>query len=392
MIPFIYAVLTYTMLILMYWAGCRLDKNARMISLGAFVAVFSFTLVVGLRFGRGIDYVAYWQVYLNLTSIKDSPQDIGFLWVEFFLKRLGLPWQACVILMSFIYIYALVFFLRLFKGKIKYALPLCVLFTAAITENLARWYFAFSFILIGLYFQIKEGKKLNYKYCFFCTLGVVIHHAIIIVPLFLYVFLYVKKYIPSPIWVVGLFIFFSIIFDLSFFNVVVKFLNNFDSYLGKYNAYLNASEYWLNRSVRGATKWSWVTDWDTYVSVLIAIIGFDYLKWHKTKNNLYEYCFYLFLVGLLIKPISMQMELLGRYDSLFLFFRPIVLAYCLCGSIILKYYKLYYKPIIIILMIGCLSQPLRAAYKNDPMKLLFVWNSNEITPDQMWMVYLRNAN
>ena len=150
MVPWIYDFLLLIMLFVLYRAGKSIAKTGKIWSLAGFSAILVYTLNEGLRFGRGIDYNLYGMVYERLEATGQSDWDISFQFVARVLIDLNIPWQGYVILMSFVFILAMLIMLKVYQEIIPYALPLFALFSAGTVENMVRWYFGFSFIMIGL--------------------------------------------------------------------------------------------------------------------------------------------------------------------------------------------------------------------------------------------------
>lgn len=384
MTAIIFCTLFYLMLLIMYLSGKRMRNEAKLISVPGISAIMAFTLNEGLRFGRGIDYNAYWIDYDDYANSAISYQDVGFTYLEKILINFGLPWQSCVLLMSLVSIVSVLFFLKMYKEIFPYVLPIFILFFAFSAENLMRWNLAFSFVLIGLSFQIESGTQLSCKYLFFSAIGCLFHYAMIPVPIILYLALFIKKPIMNPFIAAALVILLLILFNSSIVVGVVNFINSFDVISGRYLNYVDDAQYWASRSVGGRSKFAWLTDYDTLIGVFL-LFAFNVFK---VKIRKYIYAYNLFLIGLIFLPIAKQVELLNRYDLLFFYFRAIVFAYILSKVVRngVKNYRFLY-PISLIVFIMAVTQPIRMAYNSNPQTLLYIWDSEGKSPEYMLHVY-----
>ena len=138
--------------------GIRLKKYLKT----AMPSIIIYTLNEGLRFGRGIDYNIYAKDFVYNTGNQYFENgDLGFRYIGMLLQSLGMPFQAFVLLMSFILILSVLIFIRNFKECAPFALPLFLLLFYTATENLMRWFLGFSFILIGFSFIVQEKKSIK---------------------------------------------------------------------------------------------------------------------------------------------------------------------------------------------------------------------------------------
>ena len=186
MILVIYNVFLVLMLFILYSTGKQIAKSGTILSPAGIIAISVYTLNEGLRYGRGIDYNLYGMDYEELEAGKESNWDIGFQYIARFLIANDIPWQGYVILMSFVFILATLFLLRVYKEILPYALPLFVLFSLRETENMVRWYMGFSFIMIGLSILLIGGKKANLKFWIFTAIACTFHIALLPLPVAFY--------------------------------------------------------------------------------------------------------------------------------------------------------------------------------------------------------------
>lgn len=178
-VSIIYFIFRLLLFVVAVWNGYILSHKNRKLKISDFSPIILvYTLYSGLRWGRGVDYNVYYWVYENIKNgvSREDNEPLFELLVKI-SAWLGFSWQGFVAFMSFFLIFAWCFFLKDYKKHLTLALPfLCLNLTMA--ENLMRWCLGFSFILIGLsYLLSKEDYK---RYFIFCTMGFLVHYALIL--------------------------------------------------------------------------------------------------------------------------------------------------------------------------------------------------------------------
>ena len=112
------------------------------------------------------------------------------------------------------------------------------------------------------------------------------------------------------------------------------------------------------------------------------ILGYTAVKNAERK---YIYVYNLFVIGLLINPIGLQIELVLRYDKVFLFFQAIVLA-CIIDNVLVKKNVKIENIVIALFLISFLNTGRRAltAPFQTPDYYLYVWNDHNYTYESMY--------
>lgn len=196
-VSIIYFIFRLFLFVVAVWNGYILSHKDRKLKISDFSPIiFVYTLYSGLRWGRGVDYNVYYWVYENIKNgISREDNEPLFELLVKISAWLGFSWQGFVVFMSFFLIFAWCFFLKDYKKYLALALPfLCLNLTMA--ENLMRWCLGFSFILIGLSYLLSKG---DYKrYFIFCTMGFLVHYALIL-NILLFTGLFFSKKPFSPI-------------------------------------------------------------------------------------------------------------------------------------------------------------------------------------------------
>lgn len=323
MTTYIYIFLFILMLLSLYYSGKLMSIKRMGIYKAAALGIIIFTLNEGLRFGRGIDYNYYAIAFKQNLINHNSTWDPIFLFIANLLGYLGIPWQGYVILMSFTLILACTIFLKNFRDVTKWAFPLFAIF-ALPAENLMRWFFGFSFILIGTSYLLKKNDiKQTYIFILFSLIAFFIHFALIPVAVIFYILTYIRKPIIKPLPAIILFFIIGIAFKTSFMEQFVDLMQLF-SMSERAESYQYQAEYWLTGGFAGVEK----SPFPNYYELLLFIInvywGYKLVKIHEHK---YTFVYNIFLIGFITFPICHQIELLTRFNNLFCIFQFIILAY-----------------------------------------------------------------
>lgn len=380
-----YVFLLLLMLYILYQSGRRLQKHYKIMSGAGIAAILAYTLNEGLRFGRGVDYNLYWKKFEDIAAGGDSKENIGFLLWEKFFATLDLPWQTCIIAMSMVYIISLLFFLRCYKDVAVWALPLFVLLSKDTVDNMVRWYLAFSFVLIGLTYML-QGEKLR-KFILYSLLGCTIHYAMLPIPILFFFMWKLKKPLLSPILSIPIFFAVALFFKTEFMLHFVDLVNALTMVSEKFEHYGNNAEYWLTSGYSGRTRSS--MPGMSEILFLCVIVYYGY-KLVKTKGDKYVFAYNLFLIGLITKPIAMQIELVARFNAILYFFRAIVLSYILSDLFVKKTMKVVpvLQLFVVLILLNYGRTFLTKPFGNHPKRYLYVWNKGKETPDsmiQMWV-------
>ena len=286
--------------------------------------ILVFTLIWGIRFGRGVDYNVYITVWDDIKNygFYSNPEAIVFNFMCWSLQLLGLPYQSLIILCSFILGYCGFTFLRRYRECLILSVPLFLFFTIA-AQTLFRWWTGFAFILLGICYFL-DGKRL--KFWILSFIGCGIHFMLIlIVPLIYLLLAREEKMLLKPKVAVILSFIVTITWDASnmlFFNDILhKILGNSSHYA-----------VYLDRSADLLTgQWGDEKEDITFLqqtrvllqSAFFLVIGGIIIK---SKPHLTPY-YNILVVGSILNPID-RIEMIGRFIRLMLFFQCILGSYC----------------------------------------------------------------
>lgn len=387
MIPIIYCILLLLMLFTLYRAGIQIKRTNNILTPIVILAIVIYTLNEGLRFGRGIDYNLYGMAYEDMEKGGDNTWDFMFKTIAEILIGLGVSWQGYVVLMSFVFIVATICLLRNYNDVLPFALPLFVLFSIPATENQVRWYFGFSFILIGLGFLLGGGRKRKTLFLLFSVFACTFHLALAPIPMIFYIITLLRSPILKPLPTLIVYFVIAFFFSTEFMLQFVELVNRLSMLSEHFEAYGDKAEYWLTGGFADTGSRSAFPNILELV-FLCSLIILGYQVIHKGGWR-HIYAYNLFVIGLLVNPIANQIELVGRYDQTFFFFRAVVLACILEYAYRQKSVVIHKATLVISLFVFLsLGKVFFQPFRRSEEFYLYVWNRNGKSYQSMYDVHI----
>ena len=326
---YIQSIIVYTLLtILMCICANRAQGNSKQSKLLGWLPLILFTLVFGLRYGVGVDYNNYVDIY-EATAYYPSYDEIlenerfepGFTLLIYLCHLFNAPVYILFSLAAFIQIFLLY---KTFKneGNILvyiYATLILTGFCMYSFMNIIRHEIAFCFFLYSLKY-IQDNKLSKYWIC--CLLALAFHKsALILFPLY---FIWIKRkgILNKPIIEVSILI---ACFALSFVSQWQEIMHLFDSlivFLG-YEDYLDIADQMVVNNKMGITR-----IFNLAVNCIIVINSKKIKDYFQSEllNILYD----LFLIGICLGYVFLGSMMLGRIIVYFAHTQFIMLAYSLC--------------------------------------------------------------
>lgn len=389
MTAFTYFFLEILMLFVLYKAGLKLKRNYRITSLVGFSAIFIYSFVIGMRFGRGIDYNVYWGIYDDVSKGLTYEKGLTFSYICKFMNFLNLPYQVLIVIMSITFIVGVLLLMKNYRDVVPYALPLFVLFSQLYVENMVRWYFAYSFLLIGVAYLLRYGI-LNKAFLFFSIIACLLHIAIIPIPIIFCLLFLLKKPILSPVISIPLFFVIYLGFNTNYMSDIVKTVQTLTLFSDSaYGHYVDDADYWLTGGFLGLEKSGNIGFSNLFFLMLLVYYGYK-IALNKSKQFVFAYNAFLF--GLFLYPISLLIELVERYDMTFFFFRAIILSYILFYSkeAFKRQYSLF-RPILLMILLWTNSYMLTSPFIHSEKYFMFVWDHTNETKDDMISAWENHA-
>ncbi len=375
----IYDFNLFLMIFLLYRYGKVLKIRYKLLSSAGLVLILAYVLNVGMRFGRGIDYNVYGREYELLEKGYDVRWDFFFQQIAKVLIFFEIPYQGFIMLLSLIFILGTLSLMKSYKVVMPLALPLFVLFSNSAVENMIRWFLAFSIFMFGLPTLI-ERKRINSKFIFFSIIACLIHFAFIPIPLVFCLIAYMKNPMFNPIVAILLFVGIILFFDTDFMLSFEELIQVLSSTSENFEKYGKNAEYWLTGGYGGNDPQQ-IKMSDVLFLCSLCLLGYNTAK-QNGKSSIFAYN--IFLIGMMLYPISLKIELVNRFMHCFYFFRAIVLAYVCYGIFVTKEVK--YSFIIILFPLLIFANYGRRyfseAFVYNPNLYLYVWNKGNCTYDK----------
>lgn len=306
------------------------------------IPIILISLNEGLRFGRGTDYNVYYFTYTDIINGFDVRlNDILFIFLCKFNSIVFSQYQGLIYLMSLILIVCGVIFLKNHVKVLPFALPLFFIFTID-AENLMRWFTAFSFLLIGLFYL--EKKNLRY-YILYSIIAFLFHSGtIVVIPVF-FILYYVKKPLISSLPACIVYILIYIFFKKSFMLNLVSYMNIFSG-MEQYAGYVENADGWLVGSANQNFVVEKIKLGMVIMDLIVICIGYKVLRYEPKLTYYYN----ISMIGTLLSPALYQIEILYRICLLFKLFQFLIIAYSIYFFIYKKTNLFSYKLLTLIVV------------------------------------------
>ena len=368
----IFAVINIAVLL---WSGVMIarTKTDRGFWRYAWAAIIVYTLFMGLRFGRHIDYNGYAVTYRYMAKdLSYGDYEPLFRGIIYVFTSLGLHFQFFIIFCAFMLIYSMMFFLKDYKPAMPFML-LLFLWESTMAENLIRWYLAIAFFLIYVYF-LRKGNPFLYLFglaaigCHFGTL-------ILVLAVF---FLSKVKIVPLPPYV------WQILLIASVFLGTTEILSSLSPYISLLGIDERTAKYaeQYDDILAGEFGHVGMRERAGFITLARTIIGYSFPIWmisalikDKIITPLDANCY---LIGIVANPICKQVEILERFSSGFLLFALIV-AGCSYWYVFknAKNYNIIIR-LFAALSLFCYAWPIFSGlfYRTEWWQMLFIWDAH----------------
>ncbi len=339
---------------------------------GIYLFIFIYSLIIGLRYNVGRDYVGYtdWFKELRHTGHFPVDNDFGFIWLNKFLVEFGFESYCLFIIIAFLQI----LFLLLSLKKIPFIRSWYFFFFFTtllffVSMNTMRQTLAFLIFMFCLQ-QFNEKKIITVLLLAFLAFSM---HKTVILLFLLLPFLKFEwfKNVKAQIIVLIL----SVFIFPNFFSILLGYAAPFINLLG-YDYYLENLD--LMKEITDETQRG-----DGLSIFLFFFIDlFIILFYKRMKERFRDYNFVpfynLFFIGLVLSRIFAQNFILARIADYFIAFRVIILAFLLFYVFNISKYsvKKITKPIAIFICFVMLLFYYKAIYNNaaDIAPIQFYFN------------------
>ena len=251
-IDLIYIIINVCLLLVFLFQGRQIGQGGNY-KLCAFWCIITYTLVLGLRYDRGYDYLHYVDFYVH--GYEEGSQ-IVYVFINELLKEVGVGRYYIFVVYSFIEILCAFFFLKRYREYGNYIIPFFMISTLVFNEYLVRQALGFSFVYLCLdsLFELTQRKHYDSKrvlllfkivICFFVAYSIHSACGYMLIAMIVLHFLY-QKPIPIKISIPSLIFatyFFSRWFDFTWLNPILETVAGEDE---RMSAYVNNSDNWFS--------------------------------------------------------------------------------------------------------------------------------------------------
>ena len=248
---FVYDTINIFLLWIMYWVGSQVSKRKHYWKYCLLIILF-FTLIEGVRYGRGVDYMHYVDVYKY--DLEDN--QILFTSLNRFLRSLGVSADYAFMVYAFPFIIGAVIMLKPMKKYATYIFPLFLMSLISMHEAFIRQFLAVSFVFMYIRLLNDEidaiiNRKISIKKIIcLISLALVAYsiHSVTIIAIFVVtVFMvFIKKPLPwiytVPLLLLGKFVI-AKTFDFSYLNNLLSFLGSSSD---KFAGYTEDADRWFS--------------------------------------------------------------------------------------------------------------------------------------------------
>lgn len=316
----IYVIINVLCMLVTLFYGQKIAKakSNKMAWKFGFIIIAAYSICVGLRFGRDIDYNNLFFVYKDIgKDFINSEYEIVFRIIIWTLSTNGVPFSFFIWLCSIMMVSS---FLHLCINHYKEYAPLASLifiWESHDVELIIRFYLAFSFLLFALsYFKSKDYKKA----IVLSGLACMTHIGMIPLLVVMVALSFLNGVFAPPFVIMSLLVVSSFLARVEMLQTLAPYLNIL--------AFNEKSAYYVDiYEDLVAGNFSSVGSLEKEFS-LVSTLGFLF-KWTLPvilaprlikEGKLSPLEANLFFIGIIILPIFSQVQILNRYAETFTFF------------------------------------------------------------------------
>ncbi len=363
-----YIILELFLFFLFIFCGYGISKGEKnTFWLFGWIAIIPYSLIKGLRYDRGVDYVWYMYQYEHPGEID---QDIGFTIINQTLNSLGVPYYGAFVFYSFVLILSVIILLKHFRELAIYVLPVFLVITTPQSDNLIRQYFGFSFVFLSFLFLMKDQL---WKCLAFMVISALVHSSSLMLFPFFLVFYYVKIPVRSPYLFLILYLLVFLFWKVEYWGDYAALLDGLDVGVGNFNRYTENAEHWF-------TDESSLGDGKAYSTILLfrKLLSQIILIYFGTKllDSIrgFQVPFFLFYISVIILQMAGDIEIIRRIGVSFKIFEMYV------AGVVLYYTKqcnLFTKGAMWFLIINYVYDFIaKLLYSSNLGDYLFIWDIN----------------
>lgn len=336
-----FRLLLFAIFIFCGWGISYKNKDNRYFWYYGLLAIVSWMLIEGLRYGRGPDYYHYSDELVGKWDLEFQREPLYQLFVDLY-RLSGLHYCYAFILYSWLLVTG---FVLTVKNLRKYAwclMPLFFLINMYQAENMIRQFIAIAFLFFA-YSSYLNDKKVS-MVIYLCIIPLIHLSGLLAVGVFLAVcFFNPGKYLKSAILLLGIYVTISVVWNIAGLYDLTGTLSDAgaqadDSY---YSTYLEDADRWFTEEgAKNIVGWggegSWMRDIAQYaLSGVLIWFGFFIYKDDERLGIPYWFTY----ISIIIATIGGEIEIIDRFAWWLKPFECYMAAAILCNRRINKYCK-----------------------------------------------------
>lgn len=170
---FVYALLILGVFVLSLFIGLKKQGHyiTRYCGFVSVLLILFFSLIDGCRYKVGYDWLQYKDIFVHLQQTGNFSRDkleFFYKFINLLLAEAGLHYAFLFMLMSGILLFSLLFLLRDFRRHLWCVIPLFICWFLNYSDNLSRQFLAISFLLIAMYYYVRQKYQYSIVLVIFC--------------------------------------------------------------------------------------------------------------------------------------------------------------------------------------------------------------------------------
>jgi hypothetical protein len=336
----------------------------------SFFPILVYSLIEGLRYGRGVDYFVYKEIYdLSASKINVTGQPV-FDFLNYVMNFLGFNSPMSFIIYSLITIICVLIFLRDHREVAKYLLPLFLAATLPISETFVRQFLSLAFVLLAMREILKENWK---SFCLFSLIALLIHSA----SFFVLAIIVILKFYNKPInalFAIGVYLFFAFVFDMGNVSLLKPYIATLNIANARFQGYVENADAWFSQeAINKIYKQSLPAKLANTLFDLSVIFMTNKIFGKLSRKNIsLILCYNLFVIGAWWFQAFFQIEIMRRIATVMYLFWFVLVAYINYHFPLRDETRLSYKICLIIILCFVIALIFKFIFMAESQ--LFIWD------------------
>jgi len=336
-----FRLLLFAIFIFCGWGISYKNKDNHYFWYYGLLAILSWTLIEGLRYGRGPDYFHYSDELIGKWDLGTDREPLYQLFVELY-RSLGLHYCFAFMLYSWLLVTGFVLTVKQMKQYAWCLMPLFFLINMYNGENMIRQFIAIAFLFFAYNSYLRGKWKPMVVYL--CLIPFIHLSGLLAVGMFIGVYFFDPgKYLRSAVLLLGIYVAICVLWNVTGLYDFAGTISDVgaqadDSY---YTGYLEDSERWFTEDgARSIVGWggevSWMRDVARY-ALSGLLIWFGFFTYRDDERLRIPYWFTY--ISILISAIGGEVEIIDRFAWWLKPFECYMAAAVLCNNGINRYWK-----------------------------------------------------